>query len=310
VQHAAAEIEGRFDRVGDAAAGFCIDFHPVDDRFHQVLPFVVDLRDLFDLVRPAVDPHPEEALRPQAVPEFRIALADGDLHRRRQVQPRSRFERQDAVDDLVGRLAQIVGVIVLGVMATSLSGMVAAFSIGAGVALLVHQWLSPVPWPKFRISWPAWQKLMSVSWPLGAMLVISAVYFRIDTVMLSIFRPADEVGWYGLAYRVVESTLFIPAMFGGLLLPRISESLKQKNIKQASRYLSEGVQFLFLIAAFAVITLIIKSQAVTLIISDSSFLPAAPLLTILGLAMGIIFFGNLFGFALVALQRQRQLLKL
>ena len=59
VHHALAERQRRFDGLGDAAAGFGLNAHAIDDDFDQVLAAAIDLRRLVDRVRLAVDAHPD-----------------------------------------------------------------------------------------------------------------------------------------------------------------------------------------------------------------------------------------------------------
>jgi len=214
------------------------------------------------------------------------------------------------VGDLIGRLIQLSGIIIIGSQRATVGAMVAVFTIGTAVTFLAHHYLLPhVQWrPTFN--WSIWKKIIRNSWPLGAMLLINAIYFRIDTLILSLYRSSSEVGWYGAAYRIVESGLFFPAMLGGLLLPRISESFFQHNTARLRQYINEGIQILLLVASFCLVILLSFNNEIILLIAGRFFSPAAPLLKILSLALVIMFFGNLFGFTLVAMQRQLFLLKL
>lgn len=222
------------------------------------------------------------------------------------------------VGDIVGRLVQLGGIIItaLFIARTSHSAetplflVITMFTAGATAAYLIHHLLLPVAPPgRLVFAWPDFKRLMRLSWPLGAMLILNAVYFRIDVVILSLFRSADEVGLYGLAYRIIESALFFPAMFGGLLLPRLSRALVKKNHHTYARQLiAESLRFLTLSATFVVIAGFTLALPIVTLISGASFRSAAPLLQILSVALFVMFFGNLFGFTLVALKRQKSLL--
>jgi O-antigen/teichoic acid export membrane protein len=212
--------------------------------------------------------------------------------------------------DLLGRLGQIGAVMWFGLTGVTLSGMAAAFAMGSGIAWLIHQATVPLQRVRLRLQWVSWKKVLQASWPLGAMLLLNAVYFRIDTVILSFYRPAAEVGWYGLAYRVIESALFFPAMFGGLLLPRMSEAWAKKQPAKLRQYLSEGLTLQVVVVGFVMVTLLLKARDVILLIADETFLPSEPSLMILSFALLCMFFGNVFGFAMIALQKQTTLLRL
>lgn len=207
--------------------------------------------------------------------------------------------------DLVGRLVQILALLLLLPHGISLTTAMAIFATSAAVSWLFHwQWLPHKPVVRFRKEWPIWRHILRVSWPLGLVLLLNTIYFRIDTLILSLFRSPEEVGWYGVAYRVMESGLFFPAMFGGLLLPRLAHSLAD-NRAEAKQWLEEGLHFVLLAVGFVVAVMITQAEPIIRLIAGTQFIPAAPLLAILSLALSFMCLGTVFGFTLVALGRQR-----
>lgn len=212
------------------------------------------------------------------------------------------------IGDLAGRLIQISGLFYLSLTGLTLLRTVIAFTVGAGVSLVMHDLLAPLPSPRLKIEWRKWIPIIKQSWPLAVMLLLNAVYFRVDMIILSLFRSSNDVGLYGVAYRIIESALFFPAMFGGLLLPRFSESLAHHQHGRFSQYLTQGLWLLVAVGGLVVVTIAMRPQDIIMLISTEDFLGAAPLLQILGFALAVMFLGNLFGFALVALKQQRALL--
>ena len=214
--------------------------------------------------------------------------------------------------DIIGRLVQLGTIGLVALATVTLSGMALAFALGAIAALVVHQLLLPQWAQRWRLAaaWPAWRALLATSWPLGALLLLSVIYFRVDTIILSLYRDTSEVGYYGLAYRIIESALFFPAMLGGLLLPRLSEQLAAGTKQRAAQLLGEGVTLSLAVAAAGCIVALVFSEQLVALLSGSDFVPAAPLLRLLAPALLILFAGNIFGFALVALKQQLALLKL
>ena len=214
------------------------------------------------------------------------------------------------VGDIIGRLLQLGGIVVLAKTAPTIGGMAVAFTIGTGAALAVHYfWLPPSAKDRPRPSPKKWRLLLATSWPLGLVLLLNAVYFRVDLLIISLFRPAAEVGWYGVAYRVVESALFIPAMLGGLLLPRFSEQDGKKKQRPA-QYLEQGLKLLLLAAGLVVAIFLVLTRPIITLLAGPGYEAAAPLLAMLSLALATMFIGTTFGYALVALKQQTKLLKL
>lgn len=215
------------------------------------------------------------------------------------------------VADIVGRVTQIVAVLVSAPLLHTVTAMISAFTLSSLTALFLHLMLLPTQL-RVRLTAPhqQWTGLLKASWPLGAMLVLNAIYFRIDTVILSFFRGAAEIGHYGLAYRIMESGLFFPAMFGGLLLPRLSYLWHRGDRQQTSRLLAESVRLASVVGAFCWLVLLLLARPLIVLIAGEDFAPAAPLLQILSGSLASMFLGNLFGYALVATGRQKVLLYL
>lgn len=220
--------------------------------------------------------------------------------------------------DLLGRVVQLIGVFLfplavfynfqLQTAHYQLLYMAATFTAGLAVAYFFHAVLVPAvqPW-RVALNWRQLKRIVINAWPLAGMLVLNVIYFRIDIVMLAYWRPEAEVGWYGLAYRIVESLLFFPAMFGGLLLPNVS-ALISRNAGRAKALLEQSLRFVAVAAAFTGVALVMLARPTVEFLSGEQFEPAASLLQVLAGALVIMFFGNVFGFALVALNKQKQLL--
>jgi O-antigen/teichoic acid export membrane protein len=66
------------------------------------------------------------------------------------------------------------------------------------------------------------KKLVKESLPFGMTAAAFMIYFRVDTVMLSLLKNDAEVGWYNAAYRLIEGLIVIPTILYYVLFPRLS----------------------------------------------------------------------------------------
>lgn len=144
------------------------------------------------------------------------------------------------------------------------------------------------------------------AWPLGLLLVFWMVVFRADSILLSYLRPLEDVGWYALPYKVLESLLFFPAMIGGLLFPALSRSAA--GPEDFRRILGAATDLFLLLAFPAVLLLVLFAPWIIHVLGGSAFAPSVPVLQILAVALGALFFGNLYGNSAIALGAQRSLL--
>lgn len=153
------------------------------------------------------------------------------------------------------------------------------------------------------------RRILGAAWPIAASLILSMVFFKIDTVMLSLLRPAGDVALYALPYKVLESLLFFPAMVGGMLLPVFSRA-SAGRVGGVAEPLRASVTLYLLGALPAASLLFWAAPWIVGVLGGEAFGASAPVLRILAVALGVLFFGNLFGNAVVAIGEQRRLLSI
>jgi len=159
---------------------------------------------------------------------------------------------------------------------------------------------------RLELDFVFWGKFLKQSLPLAAASVLVMVYFKLDTVMLSLMKTQDEVGLYSLAYKVLESLIFLPTMFVGLMMPFFSRFFVQSLEKfKASVFFTQKIFLIF--ACPLVLGGVFLSRRIILFLAGEQFVPAAWTLSILMMAVGVIFFGALYSSVLIAINRQKKL---
>lgn len=160
--------------------------------------------------------------------------------------------------------------------------------------------------PRFDLS--LWKEILRRSWPMGLSIFFNLLYLKGDILILSLFRPAADVGNYGAAYRVLDVLTVIPTIFMGLLLPNLVRDWKQGNKAEFRQHLSRAFD------AFALMYLPVVAGAwalsgplITLVAGDE-FVPAGAILKLLILALPGVFLGALYGHAVVAVDKQRPMI--
>jgi len=158
----------------------------------------------------------------------------------------------------------------------------------------------------FKFDFSFWRSLLKKSFPLALAAIFSMLYFKLDTIMLSVIKMPADVGIYSLAYKILESLLFFPAMFVGLIMPLLSKYAFSD--KRSFNKISQKTLDILLIFIFPlVIGVIFISPKIVALIGGKSFLESAGVLDILIVATGVIFFGILFSNMIIALEKQKSL---
>ncbi len=141
------------------------------------------------------------------------------------------FQKNLAMDkvslsELIGKVIQVAAIVLaiklkLGlnwIMASILLNMVASF-------FLIYFWSRK--YVRLKLGWDMayWKSFLRESLPMGASAFIVFIYFKIDTILLSLMQSNAEVGIYNAAYKVIENITFFPAMIIGLIMPIMAQNI-------------------------------------------------------------------------------------
>lgn len=150
-----------------------------------------------------------------------------------------------------------------------------------------------------------WRKILKTSFPVALSLIFTLLYFKMDTVLLSLMKPAEDVGIYSVAYKVLEVVIFLPAIYIGLLMPVLSRYAFE-NRDEFIKIFRKGFNILAVFSLPVMTYLFLRADDIIKVMGGSQFGPAVEVLKILSVAVMLIFFGNLGGSALVALDLQKK----
>lgn len=212
-----------------------------------------------------------------------------------------------ALAELSGRAIQLGFVLFFIHQKMDFLFIVSAITVGAviqfGLGFLFARQYVPLI---FKFDFPFWRSLLKKSMPLALAAIFSMLYFKLDTIMLSVIKSPSDVGIYSLAYKVLESLLFFPAMFVGLIMPFLSKyafSDKRSFNKISQKTLDILVIFIIPL----IIGVILISSQIVIFIGGKSFIASSGVLNILIIATGVIFLGTLFSNMVIALEEQKSL---
>jgi len=217
-----------------------------------------------------------------------------------------------ALAELAGRIIQLAAVWIViqypaGIFAAApLYGIIAAIAIGAALNfLLVLYFTSGYLKLKLRFDFSYWKYLLKQSFPLAISAILVTVYFKLDTIFLSVMKTSEAVGTYGLSYKILESLIFFPAMIVGLAMPLMSKTFsidRQKFYSIVQRTLNF---LIIIIVPLAVGTLFTSEKIIRLVGGAEGFADSPMVLNILVFAIAMIFLGALFSNVIIAANKQK-----
>jgi O-antigen/teichoic acid export membrane protein len=98
---------------------------------------------------------------------------------------------------------------------------VALKALNAAIVTVVASRMADFSWP---VRTSLWRPLIGAALPLGVAGVFTALYYRLDVVLLAWLKPAADVGQYGVAYRFLDAFGVLPAIAMTVLAPVFSRS--------------------------------------------------------------------------------------
>jgi O-antigen/teichoic acid export membrane protein len=72
--------------------------------------------------------------------------------------------------------------------------------------------------------------VLKKAWPFALFVIFAGVYYYLDTVILSIFRTDQEVGWYNAAYKIILFLIGIVGLYMSALTPAVARYYQKSSI--------------------------------------------------------------------------------
>jgi len=130
-----------------------------------------------------------------------------------------------------------------------------------------------------------------------------AITGGIDRVLLGVFVPAAEVGWYAAAYRVFSIPIFMPTLIMTPLFPALSRSVNSSETIR--RTVSKTLRVILLLMVPMTAGIVVVAPAVPSLFGwPEDFDNAIPMMMILSLQLPLIAVDMVFGVVLMAIGRQ------
>ncbi|MBN9391129.1 MAG: flippase [Chloroflexi bacterium] len=207
------------------------------------------------------------------------------------------FERYDltAVFNIVyqlvfigtGALFLLAGFGVPGVIGASFCGALALTFVSYRAARRFTRLSS-------KIEFRSWLPLILFGLPFCITTFATLVSFKVDTVLLSLWRLPTEVGWYSVAYNLVFTLLSLFLSFTGALVPSLSRKY-QEDPAAVTRFFLGSVRYLWMLGLpIAVGTTFIAERLIVLLYGEP-YAPAGMVLQILIWVLPVLVLTTLCG---------------
>lgn len=168
---------------------------------------------------------------------------------------------------------------------------------------------------KYRFDKDLWKDVLKKSLPYGIALLLNTIYFRIDSILISLIRDQHQVGIYAVAMKMLEQFTILPLYFMNSVLPVLTKAIKEGTEKYKI-IIGYAFDFLTAMAMPLVVGGFVLAYPIVFIIATPEFLTRLSegfygsdmALKVLIFALMFQFLNVLFAFILIAVNKQVKLL--
>lgn len=121
------------------------------------------------------------------------------------------------------------------------------------------------------------------------------LYTLLDTTMITIFCPVENVAYYNNSMKLVRLLITVIAAFGGVLLPRLSSYYESGEYEKCSEIVNKVFEVMYAMFLPCGMGLYLISDNLIPILFGNSFTPGIITLKLATLLIGALGFSNLFG---------------
>ncbi len=212
--------------------------------------------------------------------------------------------------EIIGKTIGLIFLVVIIKRQLGLLSIVAAISLSNLINLSIMFWLAN-KYVKIKLYFNTsyLKKIIKLSAPLAVLAIFNILYFKTDTLILSWFRPPDEVGIYTAPYRILEVLVSLPPVILGLILPSLSSHWQQNDFQHFQLELKRSFAIFHILIIPLVVGGIVIARPLMIFLAGYEFAESTIVLQILLIATAFIFYSQLLSYSLVAMHKQQKIVK-
>jgi O-antigen/teichoic acid export membrane protein len=215
--------------------------------------------------------------------------------------------RYESLSLLAGRACTTTAIFILVLLKAELAVLILAYLMGsivifAAAYYFLNRQYGP---PGLFFSLTGWFPRLKGAFPFGITAILSAVYFKIDIIILSKMQDAATVGLYNSAQNLIGGSVLLASPLVVAMFPAMA-ALYKTSKQEADEIFGRGLTFILLLGLPLGVGTAFMAGNVIKLIYGAKFLPATPLLTIMAVKIPIVYLTLLIGTSLGAVGFQKK----
>ncbi len=136
--------------------------------------------------------------------------------------------------------------------------------------------------------------ILKISLPVGLTAILTMLYFKIDTLMLSMIRSPVEVGIYALAYKVLDNIIMLWGLIMASIFPLLSKYHGNADHNSYRRLVKNALLIAIGLSCFMILIGNTSAPLIMRILGGSKFYSSIEPFKILLYAVPFLFINNIF----------------
>ncbi len=213
---------------------------------------------------------------------------------------------QAAIAEVIGRASMLVIVALAVYLDLGLFTVIWGSALGSLMAFVFsYIFARTLANIKIKFEINTWPELIRLASPLIMVTIFSLIYFKIDTLLLSVLKPTADVGIYSAAYKFMDVFITFPALFTALTLPFFARATGPKNRARLIHIYNRSLKAILIAALPLAVITFIEAERLVVLFAGGEFNDSVAVLRILALAVLPLFLGNLGTTSLIGLGRAK-----
>jgi O-antigen/teichoic acid export membrane protein len=194
----------------------------------------------------------------------------------------------------------IAGAPLLAFWAATIPAGIAATALGA---FLVRRTMPLLP----AFDRAVWRSLLRRTLPYSLAAAVGVIYFRLAILIMSHVASGQQTGYYAASFRIIEILFIVPQLIVGSTLPIFARAARDDR-GRLDYALGRTFDVCLLLGLAVGLALITGAGFIIAVIAGPKFTPSVSVLRMQGVALTFTFMGAMFGYALLSLERYREVL--
>ncbi|MGZ3626750.1 MAG: flippase [Ktedonobacteraceae bacterium] len=139
--------------------------------------------------------------------------------------------------------------------------------------------------------------------------VLGVIYYRIDTVLLSLMTSTAVVGWYGASYRIFDTLVFLPSLVISAIMYPVFSKLSMHSLSQLRIAVEKSLNFLLFLGIPITVGLIVAAPAIIgFLYHRPEFEHSVPALQALAPGLLFLYINSVLSSTLISTKREKKIM--